>query len=87
MVAKNEFWRERYLEMEKAVGRSVEEQEILSKLRQGCTPLECIKECNLSPENFSDLLKRAKKWEAENICVVLTSEETRKRRPFGYPDK
>lgn len=72
---KNDFWEEKYLEMEKAVGASVKEQEILSMLRRGYTPLECMKESNLTQKEFSDLLERAKKWEIENMCVTLTPDE------------
>lgn len=86
-MAKNGFWEERYLEMERAVGGSVEEREILSKLRLGYTPLQCMRECNLSQKEFSDLLAQAKKWEIENMCVTLTPEEKQRLGPAGYPDE
>ena len=66
---------EKYLEMVKVVGRNQEEQGILSKLQKGCTPLQCMQESGLSQKEFSDLLERAKKWEIENMCIALISEE------------
>ncbi|MCH5267490.1 MAG: hypothetical protein J1E62_04015 [Lachnospiraceae bacterium] len=69
-----DLWEEKYLEMEKAVGKNREEQEVLAKLRKGYSIVRCMEESRLSYEEFSALLERTGKWETENLCRILTHE-------------
>ncbi len=66
----NPYWTMKYQQMIKEVPQNKVEETALRMLNQGAGLIEAQIESGLSYEEFQDLLKRADKYERDELCVI-----------------
>ena len=65
----NAYWTMKYQQMIDTVPRNKAEENALRMLNQGSGVIEAMTESGLCFEDFEDLMKRADKFEREELCV------------------
>ena len=65
----NAYWTMKYQQMIQTVPKNKAEETVLRMLNQGSGVIEAMTESGLCFEDFEDLMKRADKFEREELCV------------------